>query len=55
MYYFEFEARIVGEKYNDHGLLILRNGDIVYRSFFGQGFSGGLTEQDVPKATVDEL
>jgi hypothetical protein len=55
MYYFEYKIRIVGERYDDHGLLILRNGEIIYRSIFGQGFSGGLTEQDVPRATIDDL
>jgi len=55
IYYFEYEAYVVSERYGDYGLLILRNGDVVYRSPFGQSFSGGLTEEDVSQTTLDEL
>lgn len=53
MYFFEYHTRIGDASYGDCGLLVLRDGNIVYRSTFSAGFSGSSNAATNAECPVD--
>jgi hypothetical protein len=59
MYFFKYKKPVGDAYYDDFGMLVLRDGDIVYRSRWGWGFTGSpeavSNAIEPPEMTMDRL